>query len=228
MDFSARYRILVLIICFIGVMRCDRSTALAGNIDPEGDDLRYAYGENIGWANFDPSFGPGVTVDDSGITGYVWHENVGWINLQATGGGILNDGIGNLSGWAWGENIGWISFSCKNTSSCDQVSYGVTIDRSTGLFTGYAWGENIGWLNFGSEGVTSYGVKTAWLNVVLPGDMNDDSVVDLRDAILALQVLVGMDVSSLVSTADVNTDGKISTEEAVFVFRSVSGLIHEP
>jgi len=128
--------------------------AFAGNIDPAN---KFAYGENIGWINFDPSQGGGVTVTDSTITGKAWGENIGWINLSPATGGVANDGAGNLSGYAWGENIGWINFN------------GVTINPSSGEFSGYAWGENIGWINFVPSGNP---VKTSWREDLCPGDPN--------------------------------------------------------
>jgi len=141
--FSVLFSVLLLFFC---------SNGYAGNIDPDNDDSKYAYGENVGWINFEPSLGSGVTVTDSAVEGYAWGENIGWINLSpANYGGVLNDGTGNLSGYAWGENVGWINFA--------PTTSGVTIDPATGVFSGYAWGENIGWINFAS--VTG-GVKTSW------------------------------------------------------------------
>jgi hypothetical protein len=86
---------------------------------------KYAWGENIGWVNFNPTHG-NVDVSDTKIIGYAWSENYGWINLAPTNGGILNDGHGNLSGYAWGEEIGWINFN------------NVKINPNTGDFSGYA------------------------------------------------------------------------------------------
>lgn len=131
------------------------SVLLAENIDPDNDGSQYAYGENVGWFNFEPALGPGVTVTDTEVTGYVWAENIGWINLSpADYGGVTNDGDGNLSGYAWGENVGWINFA--------PTGAGVTINPLTGNFNGKAWGENIGWISFASEGAISYGVTTSW------------------------------------------------------------------
>ena len=110
--------------CFIAcVMLMDVvSVGYAENIDPYDDDSQYAYGENVGWLNFEPGEGPGVTVSKTQLTGYVWAENVGWINLSpASYGGVLNDGSGNLSGYAWGENVGWINFK-----SADLYGYNVS------------------------------------------------------------------------------------------------------
>jgi hypothetical protein len=131
----------------------------AENIDPDNDGSQYAWGENVGWINLEPSQGEGVTVTDSAITGKAWGENIGWINLSPATDGVLNDGAGNLSGYAWGENIGWISFSCENTGICNSLNYGVTINPATGAFSGKAWGENIGWINFAPDGKP---VKTSW------------------------------------------------------------------
>jgi len=86
---------------------------------------KYAWGENIGWVNFNPING-NVNVSDTNITGFVWSENYGWINLSPTNGGVFNDGNGNLSGYAWGKNLGWIDFSH------------VKIKPDTGEFSGYA------------------------------------------------------------------------------------------
>lgn len=52
-----------------------------------------------------------VSVADNQLSGFAWSENFGWINLNPTNGGVLNDGDGNLSGFAWGENAGWVNFN---------------------------------------------------------------------------------------------------------------------
>src|SRR3972149_2461077 len=86
-------------------------SVFAENIDPLNDGSRYAWGENIGWINFKPSQGPGLTVTDTGVTGYAWGENIGWINFSPAFGGVtINPTTGVLGGYAWGENVGWISF----------------------------------------------------------------------------------------------------------------------
>ena len=134
--------------------------AYAENIDPYDDGSQYAYGENVGWLNFEPNQGPGVTVSDANITGYVWAENIGWINLDPNFGGVTNDGTGLLSGYGWGENVGWISFNPKVPG--DPNHYGVTIDHE-GNFAGWAWGENIGWIHLASTTPYPYKVQTSWI-----------------------------------------------------------------
>jgi len=137
----------------------------AENIDPYNDDSQYAYGENVGWLNFEPNIPAdpcdyGVTVSDTGLTGFIWAENIGWINLDPNdvdpNTGITNDGTGLLSGLAWSENVGWIKFDPEVPG--DPNHYGVTIDHE-GNFDGWAWGENIGWINFNSAQLFDKGVR---------------------------------------------------------------------
>ena len=150
--------------------------AAAENIDPAGDGSQYAWGENVGWINAEPSncSGCGVQVSTPDVTGWMWGENIGWINMScrnnygasctgSPGGtwGVTNDGAGNLAGYAWGENVGWISFSCTNNGTCGTVNYGVAIDGPSGIFSGYAWGENIGWIRFSDSAPVDYQVQTS-------------------------------------------------------------------
>jgi hypothetical protein len=149
-----------MIAIILGVLMFFSYSVYAENIDPLNDGSQYAYGENIGWLNFEPSLGPGITVTTSELTGYVWAENISWINLSpASFGGVINTGNGHLAGYAWGENVGWISFSCENTGSCATVDYKVVLDAQ-GDFNGWAWGENIGWIHFKSLSPVAYKVQT--------------------------------------------------------------------
>jgi hypothetical protein len=154
------------------VLALTAAGVFAENINPFSDGSKYAWGENVGWINAEPSGngGPGVTVSATKLTGYMWGENIGWINMScennATCGtvnyGVTNDGTGRLAGYAWGENVGWISFSCQNNPpTCGATgSYGVSIDPATGIFGGYAWGENIGWITFSDTSPITYQVQT--------------------------------------------------------------------
>jgi len=159
----------------------------AQNIDPYNDGSKYAYGENVGWFNFKPTQGNGVTLHGGKVSGYAWQENIGWINLSpASYGGVTYDSGWNLSGYAWGENVGWIKFN---------PNYGgVTIDKA-GNFSGWAWGENIGWIHFSSTAPVNYRViacvvgfedlyhfSQQWLmNGILSSDLNHSNHVDFVD-----------------------------------------------
>ena len=149
------------------------SLALAENIDPNEDGSQYAYGENVGWLNFEPNVPGdpcdwGVTVSDTELTGFIWAENIGWLNLwPAVYGGVFNDGTGQLSGYAWGQNVGWINFE-PNVPN-DSNYYGVTID-SNGTFSGWAYGQNIGWIHLRSEEPIVYKVQTSWVVPIWDSD----------------------------------------------------------
>jgi hypothetical protein len=127
---------------------------------------KYAWGENVGWANAGPT-NCEVTVhfyEGTGgwLSGHVWGENIGWIVMGSAAGGPYanttsnNWGVnlaadGGLAGCAWGENVGWINFG---HAQCDAA-----INPANGEFSGHAWGENIGWLKF--KGISpDYGVRS--------------------------------------------------------------------
>ena len=167
--------------------------AYAENIDPNEDGSQYAYGENVGWVNFEPSIAApnvGATVSDEKLTGFVWAENIGWINLSPQYSGVFNDGTGLLSGYGWGENVGWINFDPQ--VSGDANHYGVTVNTE-GDFDGWAYGENIGWINFGLNEYYVIACKVTfedlanfvddWLQsgVRLLGDLNGNGEVDFVD-----------------------------------------------
>ncbi len=67
-------------------------------------------------------------------------------------------------------------------------------------------------------------LKSVSITRLLPGDINDDSTVDLRDAILILKILAGIDTGDAVINlnADVNGDGKIGMEEVIYILGNVS------
>jgi len=65
-------------------------------------------------------------------------------------------------------------------------------------------------------------VGTGEAEPAIPGDLNQDGVVDLADAILVLEVSVGIDPPRMDPRADVNGDGKIDTTEAIYVLERIS------
>jgi len=193
------------------------ATPRAENIDPDSDGSRYAYGENVGWLNAEPSGngGPGVEVGMFELHGWMWGENIGWISLSCldtascgtTTYGVTNDG-GELAGYAWSENAGWVSFSCRNTDSCGNAAYGVTIDPGTGEFSGQAYSENLGWISFASTGANPFRMKTGWTcsvpaggPVLSVGKAGDSALLDwsVLPGATAYDVLLG-DLLTLLAT----------------------------
>ena len=62
--------------------------------------------------------------------------------------------------------------------------------------------------------------------VVTPGDLNGDDIVDLADAILALRIVSGVDVSgeTINMGADVDGDDRIGLQEVLYILQEVAGL----
>ena len=57
------------------------------------------------------------------------------------------------------------------------------------------------------------------------GDVNGDDLVDLKDAIIAMQVLSGISPqSTILPAADVDGNGKIGMAEAIYVMQQAAGL----
>ncbi len=109
----------------------------------------------------------GVTVTDSGLSGYAWGDGVGWISLNCANAtcsssngnfkvalSTSNPSYGALSGYAWGENTGWINFGPFLNNSAQTVRI-----NSSGEWNGYAWSENFGWIDFSCPGNC---IKTDW------------------------------------------------------------------
>jgi hypothetical protein len=168
--------------------------AFAENINPANDGSKYAWSENMGWINAQPSGpgGPGVQVSDSALTGYAWSENAGWVGLSCANDnscgtasfGVSNDGCGTLSGYAWSENAGWINFA--------PTGAGVVINPKTGIFSGRAWSENAGWITFSSTGSNSYRVATSWRRAVPTGALGLHAAkTNGSDALLSWTALTG-------------------------------------
>jgi hypothetical protein len=166
----------------------------AENIDPNEDNSQFAWGENVGWINAEPSGNGGFGMQVSGpkITGYMYGENIGWINLHCENNntcgnvqyGVTNDNLGNLGGYAWGENVGWISFCDQDVPGACNVggasTYRVTIDPETGIFSGYAWGENIGWISFFDDAPVAYQIQFSDADAV--DNIDDNCPFDMNPA----------------------------------------------
>lgn len=169
-------RLTILTLLFAALLA---GTAGAEDVDPFNDGSQYLYAENAGWVNAEPSGdgGPGLSVSDSFVSGWLWSENVGWISLSCRNTNscdqiqfgvrvdLLDESLQlqQLDGYGWSENAGWISFSCKNTQSCENAEYRVQLSEQSGLLNGFAWSENLGWIAFscattGSCGSVDYGL----------------------------------------------------------------------
>ncbi len=187
------------------------------NIDPSAS---FAWGENIGWLNWNPDAGSGAgympaatpppIIGETNLGGFLWGENVGWINL---GSGFPTDGVtytntsagdfgvnldvsGNLTGYAWGENIGWVNFGWDGTLLDPDRPQ---LDLVAATMSGYAWGENVGWVNLDGS---STGGSTAQVGVALP---TVDQIIDGIIARTDVPLFSDRNADATVNAADVVT-----------------------
>ena len=67
-------------------------------------------------------------------------------------------------------------------------------------------------------------VNLGGATLVIAGDIDDSGTIDLRDAILDLQILTGLTPEGVNKEADVNGDGKLGLEEIIYVLQVLSGI----
>ena len=63
-----------------------------------------------------------------------------------------------------------------------------------------------------------------WHFLIRLGDLNGDSLVDLKDVIYGLQVLSDVDAGQLDKEADVDGDGKIGMAEVIYILQKIGGV----
>ncbi len=209
------------------------------NIDPNDDGSQFAWGENTGWLNAEPGCddGPGVFVEDDGLSGYLWSENTGWVSLSclntASCGtsdfGVTNNGNGTLAGYAWSENAGWISFSCANEGSCATKNYGVIINPATDrrvqrpgverkyrldYLPEYEWRREL----WGDHFLAEWG--GACLCPYPDADLNNDGIVNAGDLSLVGSCFSQNPPAGSRQVADTNCSGGVGIDDLQFVLGS--------
>ncbi|MFA5318509.1 MAG: PKD domain-containing protein [Patescibacteria group bacterium] len=135
--------------CEFDTVDCDATSNYGVNYNSATGNLSgYAWGDNIGWINFDSAGpfpeSPNHSVQYSSVTGDVtgWARIVNKIDEGAGEGWIKFDGWNNdvtvsnnqFYGWAWNKDsgetgVGWISFNCANQSECGTSNYKVYINH---------------------------------------------------------------------------------------------------
>ncbi len=84
----------------------------------------------------------------------------------------------------------------------------------------------------GASGTILHYAGSSWTDKTLPkadttpGDVDNDEIVNLADAVLALKISAGTDVSGQIlnSDASIGTNNRIGMEDAVFILQVVAGL----
>ena len=144
----------------------------------------YSYGANIGFMDWLPNGGSGVSIGEFVCAGYVYSADVGWISLgsgfPANGIQYANNsasdfgvnysvdpsqpGVAILRGYAYGANIGWINFEGVGNPRVSLFS---------GTFSGYAYSANCGWINLGD-----FNVHVQTDRVLMGADGNSNGIAD--------------------------------------------------
>jgi hypothetical protein len=71
------------------------------------------------------------------------------------------------------------------------------------------------------DGDIGAGVLLATIRQPVPGNVNGDGLVDLADAILALQFMAKMHTPYVHGNADVNGDGLIGMQEVIYILQGL-------
>ncbi|MDM8549124.1 ExeM/NucH family extracellular endonuclease [Desulfobacterales bacterium HSG2] len=73
-------------------------------------------------------------------------------------------------------------------------------------------------------------VTDAFYVTVLPvsGDMNCDGIIDLKDAIMVLQLLSGIHTADIYPDADTNDDGRIGIEDLIHILMNINASFDYP
>lgn len=215
------------------LMAVTAAASAQSNIDPAN---AFAWGENIGWTNWQhdtPESGDGVVVQQTFLSGFAWGENVGWMNLGdgSPGDGsayanVNGDDFGvnldpvtrELSGLAWGENIGWINFS---GGALADPANPARLDPDGCRLRGYAWGENIGWINL-DDGEKFIALVPDFCQQDVRGDANCDGFVNFNDIDCFVAALIGDDTwrdcagdapCEYVGVNDINLDHAVNFDD---------------
>ena len=102
-----------------------------------------AWGNELGWINFNPSGSAGLSINprSGAISGKAWSQVSGWVNFSPTGNGVVINSRGQFVGWAWagGPYGGWIQFDCDVPGACVKTDWrpSITGGGGTGGGTSY-------------------------------------------------------------------------------------------
>lgn len=110
-----------------------------------------------------------------------------------------------------GDSIDALTPIVSNDDTADSSQSEVVFSSQTGLtyhiaFDGYGGDSGLAYLAL----VSNF------------GDINGDIILDLKDPIIALQMLTGSLSADVSTRADINSDNKIGIEEALFVLKQIA------
>ena len=105
-------------------------------------------------------------------------------------------------------------------SSSGTYWYGLHVVDNTGN-----WNDEKNSRTGGSPGIFGPSKVTVTVLDIVMGDFNGDKFVNLKDAILTLQILSGISPAVAVKKeADLNRDSKIGIEDTIYILQSIAGV----
>jgi len=162
------------------------------------------------------------------------------VNLSYVSDGAVDGGI-TFSNLQYGQTVS-ASFSANPTIGNPPLSVNFS-DESTGTITSWNWNFGDGASSaiqnpshiYTDEGKYSvslivsgpYGsdtaTKTDYISIAknTNGDINNDNVIDLKDALICLMAVSGDTSNAINLGGDVNGDGKIGMEEVLYILRTI-------
>jgi hypothetical protein len=109
-----------------------------------------------------------------------------------------------------------------------------TFNSSTGALTGTPGNDDVGTTDTivitvtdsSNAGVSLPAFDLKVTNSILPGDLDDSGIVDLKDLYLLQTILSGnTSPEPFFTEADVNDDGKLGQEEIIYIMMRISGVL---
>lgn len=230
------------------------STGTVSSNDATGGLVGYAVGVAISRSYFTGNVGGGAdagglagTVNSGSITdcystgdvtpsyypyrygGFVGSNGASITNCYSAG--AVNTPAGSLIGGFAGHNWGTITNSFWDTDTSGLTTSASGAGKTTAemktqsTFTDAGWDFSTIW-NINAQSNSGYPTfLCSLLGRCVSGDVNGDGILDLDDAIIALQISVDIDPSVMTYlTFDGNGDGKIGTEEAIYILEKKSGI----
>jgi parallel beta-helix repeat protein len=158
-----------------------------------------------------------LSASNATITGNTINNNINYgIYAHNTSNPTITDNT--ISGNS-GYGLNYYGSAVVNATNNNWGDSSGPLDDSDDRATGGLYNPN-GKGNRVSDHVTYY----PWIGFT-PADINNDGVLDLMDAILALQINSDISISTQVyKEADVNGDGKIGMGEVIYILQKAAGV----
>ncbi|MCP4352736.1 MAG: hypothetical protein GY795_45350, partial [Desulfobacterales bacterium] len=157
----------------------------------------------------------GVPVVTTGIA-----DNI-TMTAASLGGQVISDGGISVTV----RGVCWNTAGAPDTDNAACTQEGAGTGSFTSSVTGLIPNTTYYFKAYAENSVElSYGDEKSFITQAVAGDVNWDGFVDIRDAVIALKVLAGIETEPVHSSADANGDGKVGIEDVMYILRKVLEL----